>query len=141
MLTFFIKYDIPGCQRTFQNAHTYKSHLGRAHKGVTLRQPVHLEDSDAEEGMDIEMEDVLPEESGHDSEMPWEENLYDVLEERLEGNKKLNALYLLRNREAHLLTQKALKAVGLMRQFMPQKKSCFLNCPSLIKSQYPYKQV
>ena len=104
---FFVKCDIPGCQRTFKNAHTYKSHLRRSHDDVNLHEPICSEDSDSveEESMEIEMEDVA------DGDLYDEDGLYDRLEDRLEANKKLNALYLLRTKEAHLLTQKALGGI------------------------------
>lgn len=112
---FFVKCDIPGCQRTFKNVHTYKSHLSRHHKGVNIRQPVRFFEGSATgptvEGMDFEMEDALPEDHYNDSEMPAEENLYDGLEDRLEANKTLNAFYLLRSKEAQSPTQKALDDV------------------------------
>ena len=72
---FFVKCDIPGCQRTFKNVHTYKSHLSRHHKGVNIRQPVRFFEGSATgptvEGMDFEMEDALPEDHYNDSEIPF----------------------------------------------------------------------
>ena len=56
---------VANVQRTFKNAHTYKSHLRRAHKEVNLHQPVvRREDSVAEEGMEIVIEDTPPEQNG-----------------------------------------------------------------------------
>lgn len=114
---FFVKCDVPGCQRTFRNANTYKSHLRRAHKEVDLHEPVlghdhgedYAEEEEVEESMEIEMDDLATgAENSSISDMSDEDDLYDRLEDRLEANKKLNAFYLLGTKEAHSLTQKAL---------------------------------
>ena len=113
---FFVRCDVPGCQRTFRNVNTYKSHLRRTHREVDLHDEQvlavddamdiaeHVEDS---ERTDVEMIDLTTE-NVHQSD---EENLYDRLEDRNEANKRLNALYLLSTKESNLLTQKALDGI------------------------------
>lgn len=117
---FYVKCDIPGCQRTFMNGNTYKSHLRRAHKEVDLHQPIlgHVDGEDCveeveeEDAMDIEIDDLTTGENSSDLDMSdGEGGLYDRLEDRLEANKKMNASYLLNTKEAHSLTQKALDGI------------------------------
>ena len=113
---FFVRCDVPDCQRTFRNANTYKSHLRRTHREVDLHDEQILSVDDAmaiaeqiddSEGTDVEMIDLATE----DVNQSEEENLYDRLEDRTEANKRLNALYLLSTKEANLLTQKALDGI------------------------------
>ena len=88
---FYVKCNIPGCQRTFRNGNTYKSHLRRARKEVDLHQPVlgHVDGAyyvEEEDVMDIETD---PGENSSDIDMSdGEEGLYDRLKDRLEANKK-----------------------------------------------------
>ena len=108
---FFVKCDVPGCQCTFKNANTYKSHLRRAHKDVNLHEAICHgpgEDSEEEENMEIEMGDFATEGKSSSADMSDEDGLYDRLEDRLEANKRLNAFYLLQTKDAHSLRQKVL---------------------------------
>lgn len=113
---FYVKCNIPGCQRTFRNGNTYKSHLRRAHKEVDLHQPVmgHVDAADyveEEDVMDFEIDDLTTGENSDIDMSDGEEGLYDRLKDRLEANKKMNASYLLSTKEAHSLTQKALDGI------------------------------
>ena len=85
----YVKCNIPGCQRTFGNGNTYKSHLRRALKEVDLHQPVlgHVDGAyyvEVEDVMDIEIDDLTTGENSSDIDMSDdEEGLYDRLKDRL----------------------------------------------------------
>ena len=108
---FYITCDARGCQCTFTNANTYKSHLRRAHKDLDLRAPVAAigDENDVEEQVAERMEADLFDMNGNND----TENDEDVpAHERKEANQRLNALFLMKIKEIHLLSQKAVDGIA-----------------------------
>ncbi|CAB3998227.1 hypothetical protein AC249_AIPGENE17010 [Paramuricea clavata] len=86
--------DVSGCQSTFSRVFSYKSHLRRTHKDIdtNIRQPMRA--------IDI-VEPEVPERGGDNNEIA--QNGDEI--------KRLNALYLMKLKEVHYLTQTSLDSV------------------------------
>ena len=85
---------------------SYKSHLRRKHSNVDLNRPLNVEyENEPSESEEEESIDVVDTDDASD--INQNEFLYDKLKDRIEADKRMNALYLLKTKECNLLTQKA----------------------------------
>ena len=98
---FFVTCGINGCRRTYKKFYGYRSHVHRVHRGF-LRVA-----RDVKQPQDL-VQDIEPEEQAGDlliDEALFEEDKDDIQNEQL---RNTSAAYLLRIKETHNLSQKAL---------------------------------